>query len=199
MRLLLISSSVVHGYGFLDHPEGAIREVLAGRKRVSFVPFAMADHEGYTEIVRQRLGAMGFDVAKAPESLDAWPASAAIDANPLTQYSSGYFENDTPDRPVFLQGGWSTPRTISKITLSARMVNGSPLAFPAVYDVYVAKPDNSGWDLVAGSLTGQPDRSGHVLIPITPRTTHGVLVIPLKLNTDGTDYYFQLAEMSAEL
>ena len=76
MRLLLISSSVVHGYGFLDHPEGAIREVLAGRKRVSFVPFAMADHEGYTEIVRQRLGAMGFDVAQVREAADVAVAEA---------------------------------------------------------------------------------------------------------------------------
>ena len=40
MRLLLISSSYVHGYGFLEHPEAQIRRLLAGVKTIAFVPFA---------------------------------------------------------------------------------------------------------------------------------------------------------------
>src|SRR5205085_1908704 len=40
MPLLLISSSNVHGYGYLDHPEPEIKRLLAGAKRVAFVPFA---------------------------------------------------------------------------------------------------------------------------------------------------------------
>ena len=62
MRLLLISSSVVHGYGFLEHPEPEIRRFLAGRKTVAFCPFAAHDHEVYTEKVRARFGQLGFDV-----------------------------------------------------------------------------------------------------------------------------------------
>jgi dipeptidase E len=63
MRLLLISSSNVHGYaGYLDQPEPFIRRHLVGLKRVAFIPFAAHDHETYTTTVRDRLGKMGYDV-----------------------------------------------------------------------------------------------------------------------------------------
>ncbi|HXA17751.1 MAG TPA: dipeptidase PepE [Thermoanaerobaculia bacterium] len=62
MRLLLISSSTVHGYGFLDHPESAIREFLGAARRVAFVPFASHDHAAYTIKVRERLSRMDLDV-----------------------------------------------------------------------------------------------------------------------------------------
>lgn len=62
MRLLLISSSSVHGYGFLDHPEPEIRAFLGAGRRVAFVPFAFHDHVGYTAKVRERLGKMELDV-----------------------------------------------------------------------------------------------------------------------------------------
>lgn len=62
MRLLLISSSNVHGYGYLDHPEPAIREFLGAGRRVAFVPFAFHDHAAYTAKVRERLGRMDLDV-----------------------------------------------------------------------------------------------------------------------------------------
>jgi dipeptidase E len=62
MRLLLISSSVVHGYGFLDQPEPFIREHFGAIRTVAFIPFAAHDHTAYTDKVRQRLGAMGYDV-----------------------------------------------------------------------------------------------------------------------------------------
>ncbi|HUP59336.1 MAG TPA: dipeptidase PepE [Thermoanaerobaculia bacterium] len=61
-RLLLISSSIVHGYGFLDHSEPEIRRILEGRTRVSFLPYAQHDHEAYIALVRERLGRMGFEV-----------------------------------------------------------------------------------------------------------------------------------------
>jgi dipeptidase E len=59
MRLLLISSSNVYGYGFLDHAEPEIRRILGGARRVAFVPFALKDRHGYTEKVRERLTRMG--------------------------------------------------------------------------------------------------------------------------------------------
>src|SRR5215212_9751285 len=60
--LLLISSSNVHNYGFLDHPEPEIRRFLEGRRRVVFVPFAASDHDAYTALVRERFGRMGFEL-----------------------------------------------------------------------------------------------------------------------------------------
>ncbi|HEV7485230.1 MAG TPA: dipeptidase PepE [Thermoanaerobaculia bacterium] len=62
MRLLLISSSNVHGYGYLDHPEAAIRAFLGDARRVAFVPFAAHDHHAYIKKVRERLARMDLDV-----------------------------------------------------------------------------------------------------------------------------------------
>jgi dipeptidase E len=62
VRLLLISSSLVHGYGYLDHPEPEIKRHLKGKKRIAFVPFAAFDHDAYTAKVSERFGRMGFTV-----------------------------------------------------------------------------------------------------------------------------------------
>jgi dipeptidase E len=64
MKLLLISSSVVHGYGYLDHAESEIRAFLGPAKRVAFVPFAIADRDGYAAKVRERLDRMGYRVVQ---------------------------------------------------------------------------------------------------------------------------------------
>ncbi|HEX3111016.1 MAG TPA: dipeptidase PepE [Thermoanaerobaculia bacterium] len=68
MRLLLISSSNVHGYGYLDHAEAEIRAV--GAKRVAFAPFALADPEGYTDRVRERFAKMDIDVTQLKSARD---------------------------------------------------------------------------------------------------------------------------------
>jgi len=68
MRLLLISSSNVHGSGYLDHAEGEIRAL--GCKRIAFAPFALADLEGYTAKVRERLAPMGIDVVQLTSARD---------------------------------------------------------------------------------------------------------------------------------
>lgn len=62
MRLLLISSSNVHGYGFLDHSEPFLRDFLGARRRVAFIPFAAHDRDAYTAKVRERLGRMDAEV-----------------------------------------------------------------------------------------------------------------------------------------
>jgi len=67
MRLLLISSSNVHGYGYLDHPEPEIRSFAGSGRRVAFVPFAAHDHDAYTSKVRERLGRMDLDVVSIDE------------------------------------------------------------------------------------------------------------------------------------
>ena len=59
-HLLLISSSVVYGKGYLDHAEGAIRDLLGHRQRVLFVPYALADHAGYAAKAAERFAAMGY-------------------------------------------------------------------------------------------------------------------------------------------
>jgi dipeptidase E len=76
MQLLLISSSVVHGHGFLDHSEADIRRLLSGVRSVAFVPFAQHDHDAYTRRVRERLGAMSFDVTQVHAQADVASAEA---------------------------------------------------------------------------------------------------------------------------
>jgi dipeptidase E len=70
MRLLLISSSNVHGYGYLDHAEPEIRRILGEGRRVAFVPFAIRDRDGYTRKVRERLGRMELDVIQVQGAKD---------------------------------------------------------------------------------------------------------------------------------
>ncbi|HEX7192922.1 MAG TPA: dipeptidase PepE [Thermoanaerobaculia bacterium] len=68
MRLLLISSSNVHGYGYLDHAEEEIRGL--GANRIAFAPFALADHDGYTDRIRERFGRMEIDVIQLKGARD---------------------------------------------------------------------------------------------------------------------------------
>jgi len=63
IRLLLISSSRVHGGGWLDLFVGEIDAFLGpGIRRALFVPFALADHAGYHEKARARLAAIGVEL-----------------------------------------------------------------------------------------------------------------------------------------
>ena len=64
MQLLLISSSTVHGSGYLDHAETEIRDFLgADLKRVLFVPFAIHNHEAYVASAQQRFAEMGYELS----------------------------------------------------------------------------------------------------------------------------------------
>lgn len=78
VRLLLISSSSVHGYGYLDHAEPEIRSFLGSERKVAFVPFALADRQGYTSKVRERLGAMGLEVSEVRGPSDLAGADAVF-------------------------------------------------------------------------------------------------------------------------
>ncbi|HEX2162460.1 MAG TPA: dipeptidase PepE [Thermoanaerobaculia bacterium] len=80
-RLLLISSSTVHGSGYLDHCAGEIRDLLGGSvRRVLFVPFALADRDGYAAKARERFAAMGYGVDALHQAADAPAAVAAAEA-----------------------------------------------------------------------------------------------------------------------
>lgn len=64
MKLLLISSSTVHGSGYLDHAETEIRDFLGDDvKRVLFVPFAIRDHDVYAASAQQRFAKMGYELS----------------------------------------------------------------------------------------------------------------------------------------
>jgi len=62
MRLLLLSNSTNFGEKYLDHAMAEIRAFLGPVKRLTFVPFALADHQAYTAKARERFAREGIDV-----------------------------------------------------------------------------------------------------------------------------------------
>ena len=67
-RLLLISNSTSHGSGYLDHCIDAIELFLANVDRLVFIPYALADWDGYTARARSRLGQIGIEVIGVHET-----------------------------------------------------------------------------------------------------------------------------------
>ncbi|QQR73511.1 MAG: dipeptidase PepE [Holophagales bacterium] len=61
-RLLLLSNSTSFGRGLLDHAAEELADFLAPCRRVAFVPFALADRDGYAERIRARLAALDLAV-----------------------------------------------------------------------------------------------------------------------------------------
>lgn len=80
MRLLLLSNSTQFGRAMLDHAEAAVRDHLEGIGHVLFVPFALQDHEAYTQKVADRLGQMGFAVSGLHAADDPEAAIASAEA-----------------------------------------------------------------------------------------------------------------------
>jgi dipeptidase E len=77
--LLLLSNSALHGRPFLEHALGAIDEFLAGRRVVHFVPFALSDHDGYTDKISGALAPLGVTVKGLHREPDAVSAVTAAD------------------------------------------------------------------------------------------------------------------------
>src|SRR5262245_10218406 len=78
--LLLISSSVVHGSGYLDYCEGDVKRFLGSTQEVLFVPYALADLKSYASRARERLQKMEYGVASIHEAKDPVAAVEAASA-----------------------------------------------------------------------------------------------------------------------
>ena len=79
--LLLLSNSSIHGRGYLEHALDTIKEFLGGRTTVHFVPYALADHDAYTDKARGALSQIGADVVGVHTTGD--PRSALGEAEVL--------------------------------------------------------------------------------------------------------------------
>ena len=140
MRLLLISSSKVYGHpGYLDHPEPEIRRILEGRRRVGFVPFALQDREGYTAMVRERLGAMGFEVTQIRSVEDLAEAEAIfIGGGNSFRLLKTLWERELIE-PIRRQVRGGIPYIGSSAgtnvaTPSIRTTNDMPIVYPPTFD-----------------------------------------------------------------
>lgn len=139
MRLLLISSSNVHGYGYLDHAEPEIRRILQGRTRVAFVPFALKNLEGYTEKVRERLALMGFETVRVRGTGDFDHAQAVFVGGGNTfRLLKTLYDRDLIDaiRGFVSKGnpyiGSSAGTNIAGPTI--RTTNDMPIVYPPSFD-----------------------------------------------------------------
>ena len=139
MRLLLISSSVVHGYGYLDHAEEELRRIL-GSRRVAFVPFAKQDHEAYTATVRERLAKMNVDVVQVRGRAEIETAEAIFVGGGNTfrllkrLYDEGLME---PIRDRVRNGGVpyiGSSAGTNVASISIRTTNDMPIVYPPTFD-----------------------------------------------------------------
>jgi dipeptidase E len=139
MRLLLISSSVVHGYGFLDHAERELRSFLGAKAAVAFVPFAQFDRDATTARVRDRLGAMGYEVTQVRTRRDLDGADAIFTGGGNTfRLLKTLYELDLVEGiRERVRGG--TPYIGSSAgtnvaTPSIRTTNDMPIVYPPAFD-----------------------------------------------------------------
>lgn len=80
LRLFLISNSTMHGGGFLQHCAAELGEFLGGRGTVAFVPYALADHDGYERKAQPAFAALGCELVSVHRSADPLAALAGADA-----------------------------------------------------------------------------------------------------------------------
>jgi dipeptidase E len=80
MRILLISNSTIHGRGYLDHAEQALRKFLGDSKTILFFPFALHDREAYAIKASARFAEMGYTMTSAHSVSDPAKAIAETDA-----------------------------------------------------------------------------------------------------------------------
>jgi len=158
MRVLLISSSNVHGTGYLDHAEPEIRDFLGATRRVLFFPWALRDLDGYAAKVRERLGRMDFDVDSAHEAPD--PVRAVEDAD-----------------AVFVGGG-NTFRLLKKmyeldllVPMRRRVWEGMP---------YIGSSAGS-------NVAGETIRSTNDMPVVEPPTLSALGLVPFCLNPHYLD------------
>jgi dipeptidase E len=145
MQLLLISSSTVHGYGYLDHAEPELRRVFAGLRSVSFVPFAKHDRESYTARFRTRLATMGFDVAQVHGRAEIEQAEALfIGGGNTFRLLRELYERDLLDAiRARVRGGIpyvGSSAGTNVATPSIRTTNDMPILYPPSFDALALVP-----------------------------------------------------------
>jgi dipeptidase E len=78
-RLLLVSTSTVHGSGYLEHCAARARRLFAGRQRLGFVPYALHDRDGYARRAAQVFAGWGFDLVSLHAAASPTEVLAAVE------------------------------------------------------------------------------------------------------------------------
>lgn len=142
-RLLLISSSAVHGTPYLEHAAVALKERLDGVKTVLFIPYALKDHDAYASKVRAAFEGMGFGLASLHEAAD--PVAAIENAEAIFTGGGNTFRLlDTVQRLELMEpirarvaGGMPYTGASAGTNLACptiRTTNDMPIVEPASFD-----------------------------------------------------------------
>jgi dipeptidase E len=134
MRLLLISSTIVHGHGYLDYDEANVRRFLGDRKRVAAIPYAQHDFEAVTERIRERFERMGCEVTR---DLDAADAIFTSGGNTFRLLKTLYDRNLIEKIRGLVRGGVPYIGTSAGTNITAptiRTTNDMPIVFPPSFE-----------------------------------------------------------------
>ena len=141
-RLLLISTSTMHGGAYLDHCANEIRNFLGDQKRVLFVPYALHDHDGYTARARSAFASMGrelFSVHErnhAPQALDEADAVFVGGGNTFRLLAALYHYDLLPTIRQRVLGGLpylGSSAGTNVATVSIRTTNDMPIVQPPTF------------------------------------------------------------------
>jgi len=161
-RLLLISSSRVHGSGWLDTCAGEIDAFLGtGARRALFVPYAIADHAQLAKNARERFAAFGVELDSLHECRTGMAARAAIEKAAAIVVSGG-----------------NTFRLLAAL-------HGTSLIEPIARRVTAGLP-YVGWS--AGSIVACPTiRTTNDMPIVEPPTLRALGLVPFQINAHYID------------
>lgn len=140
MQLLLISSTIVHGYGYLDYDEEHVRRLLAGRTRLALVPFAQFDRDALTARVTERFGRLGVTVTQVRQAADLEGAEAIFTSGGNTfRLLKTLYDRDLlePIREQVIRGGAVYIGSSAGTNITAptiKTTNDMPIVYPPSFD-----------------------------------------------------------------
>ena len=140
MRLLLVSSTIVHGYGYLEYDDAHLRRLLGDRKRLALIPFAQFDHAALTTRVAERLAPLGITVTLVREAGDLADAEAIYTSggNTFRLLKALYDRNLLdPIRDRVRNGGVPYIGSSAGTNITAptiKTTNDMPIVFPPSFD-----------------------------------------------------------------
>ena len=139
----------MHGGGYLEHCAAEIADFLGRGKKVAFVPYALADHDGYEAKAKPAFAALGCELASVHHAAD--PCSVVREADAVftgggntfrllaTLYRTGLID---AIRERALQGmpylGSSAGTNVA--TLSIRTTNDMPIVMPPSFEALALVP-----------------------------------------------------------
>jgi dipeptidase E len=169
MRLLLASSSTVHGRGYLDHLEEALDLHYERVRRILFVPFALADAEGYAARARDRFARIGKTVDSLHERADVSEREDVREDEALARVR---------DAEAFFVGGGNTFRLLAALArrrllgpIRERVLSGAPY----------------GGASAGSNLAGPTIRTTNDMPIVWPESSEALALVPFQINPHYLD------------